>query len=54
MSTTFLESDHAIEFYQRKLDTLDSMALDVDQSRQLFEIRADAYDRASGEDETVR
>ncbi|PRY41707.1 helix-turn-helix domain-containing protein [Umezawaea tangerina] len=54
MSTTFLETDDAIEFYHRKLDVLDSMALDVDQSRQLLEARADAYERSSGEDEPVR
>lgn len=42
LSTTFLETDHAIESYQRKLDVLDSMALDVDQSHQLFNVLADA------------
>ena len=42
VSTTILESEPAIKFYQRKMEVLDSMALDVNQSRQLFELRADA------------
>ncbi|MCS7481916.1 helix-turn-helix domain-containing protein [Umezawaea endophytica] len=50
MSTTFLESNHAIEFYRRKVDVLDSMALDVDKSRQLLELHADTYDQIYGDD----
>jgi hypothetical protein len=49
VTTVFLENVRDIEVYRRKLAFMVSTALNVDQSREVFEQRADAYGRTPGD-----